>query len=106
MASYAVQFAKSQTLGAGVADTVTLQWAGRRIAVQNRDATAVISVTLGGPNVAAPTALGDDTYTVAPNSTLLLPYPVVSMGQQVTVKLISAGAPAYSVMVLPELSVA
>lgn len=104
MAVYTANSAKHQTLTISTVDTVTLSAAGRRILIVNRDAAGLIYVTAGGPtagNVADPTVAGDNTYVILPNTTLALPYPlnVGAATGQVSVKLISAAAAAYSVQI-------
>lgn len=93
MAAYTVDTAKHATLVASTVDTVTLPKDASAIEVCNRSGVAAIHVTIGTVN---PTVDGDDTFVVpaVAGSARVIPTP----GSQPTVvRLISSGAPTYSV---------
>lgn len=106
MASYTVVKAKTATLGAGVADSVTVTGKYRRIRIVNHHATGRISFTMGaGGAPTAATADGDDTMVVPANATVVPYDDATANSVAVTVEdtdivfsLISATACPYSVV--------
>jgi len=99
VASYSVTSVKSQTLGASTVDTVSFAASNAgNIAVMNRDAAATISFTyaLGSATATTPTALGDECYSVPAGQTVT----IAAHAYVGSVKLISAGTPAYTVSVV------
>jgi hypothetical protein len=90
MATYNVNRAKHVALGAAAEDVVNFAYVGDTIRVRNRDATSGISFTLDGT---AATVDGDDTYYCGPGES------VIVETKFRTVRLISSGAPTYSVEV-------
>lgn len=90
MASHSVALSKHATLSAATVDTITLTVDYQAVEVKNRGTSGDIYFTTDS---SAPTSAGDNTYFVGPGEGL-----VVRSGYNVdTVKLISAGTPAYSV---------
>lgn len=105
MASHTVETAKHSTTTAATVDTITFNGFARYVQIVNRDATDALYVTLGSVNVApaAPTAAGDDTLVVMPNSSLTVAYPTPAAGKGAVVKVIpGANTPAYSVQLIPD----
>lgn len=88
MADQAAIHAQHATLVATVVDTITFSGSGGDVRVRNRSTTADIYFTLDGET---PTVLGDDNYYAGPGES------VIVATQQKVIKLISAGAAAYSV---------
>lgn len=100
MASYAVQVAKHATLGAATVDTVSLAGYGRYIQVINRGAADPIYFTAAhADRIATPAAAADDTFVVTSGTSVIIPYPI-DCTDACSVKLISAGAMAYSVQII------
>lgn len=88
MATYNVNRAKHVALSAATVDTVNFAYTGGTIRVHNHDATADLYFTIDGTT---PTSAGDDTYYVAPGTSV-----VVDGSKVTTIKLISASAMTYS----------
>lgn len=89
MATYNVQRGKHATLGAATVDTVNFARSGNILRVANHDASAAIYFTY---DAAVPTVAGDDTYFVAPGTSV-----IVEMGVPfVRCDLISSATPLYS----------
>ncbi len=111
MATYNVAVAKHATLGAAAEDIVNLSAAVRGVTVVNRGAvTDFITVRIGpttgsGSSLGPPavTALADDAFvlTGGNGSNSRYDFIVPNVDGKVTVRLISAGTPAYSVQSLP-----
>jgi hypothetical protein len=102
MAAYTAATAKSQTLGAGVLDSVALSDSGRSIEVFNLSATNPIYFRTGATvaDIVNPTVAGDNCTVVAPNSSTKVAYPTTASGLNgCAVKLISTGAQAYTVQI-------
>lgn len=91
MASFSVDRSKHATLTADAVDTVTLGYRGT-VEVLNRSASDYIYFT---NDDSAPAVDGDDTFVVGPGQSLLVG--ASNVGSNEVVKLISAGAAAYSV---------
>lgn len=88
-----------KTLGASVADTVTLRNEYDYVDVLNRSLTgAGIFVSVAPAGV--PAVAGDDTYVVQPGRSVRIPTPGVEDDNTV-VNLISATADPYSVVGVP-----
>lgn len=92
MANYSATRSVHKTLAAGVADQVTISGYRDQIEVLNRSASDYIYFTTDG---SAPAVAGDNTIAVPPGGAVMVAASNES-GAEV-VKLISAGAPAYSV---------
>lgn len=88
MSTYNVNRAKHVALVAATVDTVNFAYSGSSCRVHNHDSTADIYFTIDGTT---PTAAGDDTYYVAPGTSVVVNESIVA-----TVKLISTGTPTYS----------
>jgi len=98
---YTVNTAKHATLVANVVDTVNINVgkANGFVRLINRGANAIYCTIAvdGGPAISDPTVSGDDT-TIIPNSNEIdLQFPPFVITQ---IRLISAGAVAYSVEVI------
>lgn len=91
MATYSGARSQHQTLTANTVDTVTLNADFDEVEVLNRDTTSLIYFTADG---STPTVSGAGTYVVPAGGSLKVAVP--TSGNSV-VKLISAGAAAYSV---------
>lgn len=98
MATYSKKLVANETLAANVVDQVAITTIGHTLTVSNVTGTSAIYVVLwwgGAPVPADPTVAGDDCY--------VLPAAICSRswnlptGDAPSVKLISAGAMAYSV---------
>jgi hypothetical protein len=94
MASYSVATAKSATLTGTTADTVTLTQRWPFVEVMNRGANNITFVV--DPNAAAPTALQDNGYVVAPGQTLTVPVNLFNASGQTVIQLVANGD-AYTV---------
>lgn len=92
MANYSVAKAKHATTVAATVDTITLTNPGSgTLMVVNRSAAEVLYFTIDG---STPASVGDDTFVVPSGQT-------ISVGGNVpVVKVISAGACAYSVVAI------
>lgn len=99
---YTVETAVHATFASTAVEQVTFNGFARYIQVVNRDSSIAIYLTMGKAP-ATPTAAGDDTLVVMPNSTLTIAYPTDCAGGDAVVKLIPAsGTPAYSVQLIPD----
>lgn len=99
MANYFVHYAKHATLTGSVVDTVNLTQPASYILVTNRSISGTpIYFTIGDTldTTSTPVAAGDNTFAIAPGITIQVPFD----GSQSVVKLISADAQSYSVMVV------
>lgn len=96
MTAYSVKHAKHATLTISTVDTVTLTGANAMLEIINRSTSDVIYVRLDGT---APTVAGNETIAIMPGYPLRRHLPVHAPR---TVKLISAGAAAYSVQGINE----
>lgn len=102
MASYSVQYSKSATTGgAGTVDTITLSACRVGcIEIINRGATNPISFRIGNTGSSAPadpSALGDDAYVVAPNTSVRVAWAL----EKAVVKVVAGAAQAYTVQSVP-----
>lgn len=100
MTAYSSALATHQTLSANTVDTVTLTDAYASVEILNRDASSTIYFTIDNyptvGNSLAPTVAGADCLVVAPGQALVVQ--TNSSGTvPIIVRLISAGAAAYSV---------
>jgi hypothetical protein len=93
MAAYTAARSVHKTLGAGVADSVTITGYKGRVEVKNRSATDTIYFRTDGTAAAVG---ADNTDVVGPGEALVVDASGDSAGDE-TVSLISAGAAAYSV---------
>lgn len=95
MASYTpTKFSTHQTLTAATVDTVTFPFDTSYVEVLNRDATNPIYFTADGTT---PSVALDGTDVVGAGDSLRIPAPVDATPNATVVKLISAGAAAYSI---------
>lgn len=92
MAAYQAVLSKHATLVAATVDTITLSTGYPSIEVANRATSGDIYFTVDGTT---PTSAGNDTYYVGPGQALVVSSPHADGPD--TIKLISAGTPAYSV---------
>jgi len=99
MATYSELTSKHATLTAATVDSVTLSGPGRYIQIVHRGTTTNPLYITAGKTPTDPTSARDDTLVVLAGSPLVIPWPIDSVGTT-TVKVISAGAEAYSVQVL------
>lgn len=89
------KFSTHQTLVANAIDTVTFATDYQFVEVLNRDATNLIYFTADG---SAPAIAADGTDVVSPGDSLKVPASVdTNTPNSTVVKLISAGAAAYSI---------
>jgi len=110
MTTYNVQRSKHATLGAATEDIVNLSGASRTVTVCNWGATTdiisfTVGPTVGSQSAAGPVAavsLADETYQIRGGglATSRLDLIVPNIGK-LTVRLISAQTPAYSVQSIP-----
>lgn len=91
MATYSVNRGKHATSVAATEDTVNLAWSGAIIRVANRDSTDALYFTIDNTAV---TVAGDDTYYVAPGTSVVVEGAARSVP---VVRLISSGNCDYSV---------
>lgn len=99
MATSSTATAKHATLSASTMDTVTLTNPAKRVIIKNRSAVAgnTIYATING---ADPTVAGDDTISVQAGESYITPANESFLAAvDVVVKLISATADPYSVIV-------
>lgn len=101
MATHTAVSAQHATLAASTMDTVTLSGAGARVVIKNRQ-TSVDSFIYATINGADPTVGADDTIVIPGGETYATPggdhYGANPAGADVVVKLISATADPYTVM--------
>lgn len=88
MATYNVNRAKHVALTGSTVDTVNFAYSGSVVRVHNHATSGDIYFTIDGTT---PTAAGDDTYFVAPGTSV-----TISDSKVATIKLISSSTPTYS----------